>query len=157
MTILALGITTPANAQIDEARKYWDVAKTHYTSILDRAAKKQHGEASKAINDLRVAYDEVDKRLAKAGTQLHAKDKAWVGSRPQELVAALGRLRTVTGIFQVKLKEIDKPFDSELGRLKQEWDAFGKSFDQLWLDYNNHHRELVAMLEAFRRDCPGCR
>jgi hypothetical protein len=154
---LVVAGSSPAHAQIDEAKKYWDVAKGQYTTLLDRAAKKQHGEASKSINDLRTSYDEIDKRLAKVGTQLHPKDRVWLGTRHQDLIGALGRLRTVSGVLQVKLKEIDKPFDAELARVKTEWDSFSKSVDQLWVDYGNHHRELIAILEAFRKDCPGCR
>jgi hypothetical protein len=146
-----------AQAQIDEARgANWDNAKRLYVIIVDAAAAGKRDEGYKATDEFRMNLDFIQDKLTRIGGRLHEKDRSWHGSRQSEAIERIRQAKVGAGALGIRLKDVGSSHDSELSDFKSRWTAFVESFDKLWIEFNNHGKELNDILRAFREECRQC-
>jgi hypothetical protein len=156
----ALLIQTPiAHAQIDEARKTnWENAKKLYPLLVDATNAQKRDEVWKLTDELAANLEIMSKKLELVGQYLHPKDRNWAWSAKRN--AALQNL-TQTRNAVLKLgatsKQVGTSMDSDLSTVKNEWQKFGPSVDDLWSEYVMHGKELEAIVRSFSEECRSCR
>jgi hypothetical protein len=160
MSLPTLWVQTPiAHAQIDEARKTnWENAKKLYPLLVDATNAQKRDEVWKLTDELAANLEIMSKKLELVGQYLHPKDRNWAWSAKRN--AALQTL-TQTRNAVLKLgttsKQVGTSMDSDLSTVKNEWQKFGPSVDDLWSEYVMHGKELEAIVRSFNEECRGCR
>ena len=158
--ILALlAVSDPAHAQLGRIRaEYWDKFKgTYYDAISRWDSRTSRDEIVQVLGPWRDMIERgIYPGVERMGEQLHEKDRQWLGSRRSELTSKVHNLRNYLGQLEVQVKRVGESYDSQLRELKSAYKEFEDSYNEAWREHAVHYRELVSILEKFRRECPQC-
>lgn len=92
------------------------------------------------------------------GQYLHPKDRNWAWSAKRNAaIQNLTQTRNAVLRLGATSKQVGTSMDSDLSTVKNEWQKFGLSVDELWSEYVMHGKELEAIVRSFSEECRGCR
>lgn len=155
---LLLAYASPAQAQIDQARKgEFEKARDLIPQIVDAATSGKRSEANRMLDDFISNMNTVVDKLGRTGDRLHEADKGWLGSTP--LSRAMTRASVVKN-HAVRVKQVlEKPDEnpsSTLSDFKGAWGEFVSPLDELWRAYQARAKEIQERYKRFQEDCRDC-
>jgi len=153
-----LAHSSPAQAQIDEARKgAFEKARDLIPQIVDAANSGKRSDADRMLDDFISNMNTVVDKLGRTGDRLHDEDKRWLGSTA--LTRAMTRLSVVKN-HAVRVKQaLAKPDEnpsSTLSDFKSAWGEFITPFDEVWKEYQARAKEIQDRYKRFQDDCRSC-